>query len=266
MPEGHSIRYFANVHERCFQGLPVTASSPQGRFADGAASINGRTLLGTTTHGKHLFFHFEERDEIVHIHLGLYGWFNIRRNRGGQPRPSARLRLENEMFVSELVGPTKCEHLTTEQMLEKTAKLGGDPLHDNGVDELTISKIRSSKKSIASLLMNQSIIAGIGNVYRAELLFLEKLNPDTRGCDVPEETIESIWERAAVLMADGATDGMIRTVHVNHLSNEELSDSKYTQYSYVYKRHGLPCRICSDEVQIGDVDGRKLYWCPTCQK
>lgn len=266
MPEGHSIRYFADVHERCFQGLPVTASSPQGRFADGAASIDGRTLLGTTTHGKHLFFHFEERDEIVHIHLGLYGWFNIRRNRGGVPRPSARLRLENEMFVSELVGPTACDYMTTEQMLRKTAKLGCDPLHDNGFDDTMIDKIRSSKKSIASLLMNQSIIAGIGNVYRAELLFLENLNPATPGREVSEEQIENIWDRATVLMADGAMDGMIRTVHVNHLTGEELSDSKYTQYSYVYKRHGLPCRVCSDEVQIGDIDGRRLYWCRTCQR
>jgi endonuclease-8 len=265
MPEGHSIRHFANVHDDCFQGLTVKASSPQGRFDEGAEAIDGKTFVGTSTHGKHLFFHFAEHDHIVHIHLGLYGWFSVRKNRGGKPKQSARLRLENASFISELVGPTKCNYITTQELQNACAKLGPDPLHDDVDPQAMFDKIQSSKKSIASLLMNQSVVAGIGNVYRAELLFLEKLDPFMPGREVPSESLTNIWNNASVLMTDGATDGMIRTVAPQHLTEAEASDHKYNQYSYVYKRHTLPCRICGTTVLIDEVDGRKLYWCKKCQ-
>lgn len=265
MPEGHSIRYFANVHEDCFKGRSVVASSPQGRFTDGALAIDEKTLVKTTTHGKHLFLHFDESDNIVHIHLGLYGWFSLRRNRGGKPKDSVRLRIENDDYISELVGPTRCELITDEELEHVCAKLGPDPLHRNADPEPMIVKILSSKKSIGSLLMNQSVVAGIGNVYRAELLFIEKLDPFMRGCDVDEDSLFDIWNSAAVLMADGSSDGLIRTVHPLHLNLDEATDHKYRQYSYVYKRHSLPCRICGATIKIGEIDGRKIYWCEQCQ-
>lgn len=273
MPEGHSIRYFADAHEHCFQGLPVEASSPQGRFTEGAAAINGRTLLGTTTHGKHLFLHFAEVDEIVHIHLGLYGWFKAvsKEYRKSDdvdlsPKPSTRLRLENPYYISDLIGPTKCEYITTEQLQAICSRLGPDPLHEEADPEPFYKKVLSSKKTIGQLLMDQSVIAGIGNVYRAELLFLTQQNPMTPGSQVNEQTLIKIWNAAAVLMQDGSTDGMIRTVPRYNLTEEEKQRGRYTQYSNVYKRHTNPCRVCGTSVSIADLAGRKLYWCTECQK
>lgn len=265
MPEGHTIRYMANVHEKLFAESIISASSPQGRFVDEAAQITGTSLTGTSTHGKHLFLHFG--DKAVHVHLGLYGWFNFSPGHRAPNKPSVRLRLDNGTYVSDLAGPTTCELIDADDVKSITSKLGPDPLHTGANSDDAWSKIAKSKKSIASLLMNQSVIAGIGNVYRAELLFLARCNPYTLGNELQRETFDTIWTDAVRLLHEGAKDGMIRTVDPRYYYEYEIVDEKYRQQgSYVYKRTGCDCRICGDIVKSANVDGRTLYWCPTCQK
>jgi endonuclease-8 len=267
MPEGHSIRHFANVHQEAFAGSAVQVTSPQKRFANEAETINGMTFERTSAHGKHLFLHFDE-DNIVHIHLGLYGWFKIFRGQPTEPKDSVRLRISNEKFTSDLTAPTKCELFGQEGLARVLKKLGPDPIHEDADPMLALAKIQKSNKSIAELLMDQSVIAGIGNVYRAEILFRQSLNPFVAGKTIGDRMFFRLWLDSVALLTDGAQDGMIRTVHPRYLSRDDIEMSKKyasAQFSYVYKRNGKPCRVCRSTIKSREVAGRMLYWCPTCQ-
>ena len=264
MPEGHSIKHFANVHDKLFKGQKISAASPQGRFD--ASQIDGRTFSGTTTLGKHLFLWFDN-EITVHVHLGLYGWFNISRGEAQQPKTTTRLRIQTDEYTSDLTAPTVCEIVDGDKMNEIYSKLGPDPLDPHAGFEDVAGKIMFSKKSIASLLMNQSVIAGIGNVYRAEILFRNKVNPFREGRSFSLSEIKELWEDAVYLLEDGSKDGRIRTVNFDLLAEDEkaVAGRYNSQFSYVYKRTGQPCRICTTIVAEDTVDGRTLYWCPTCQ-
>lgn len=264
MPEGHSIRHLATVHSYGFKGTEVRAESPQGRFTDGAAVINNRVMTDTSAHGKHLFLHFD--DDIVHIHLGLYGWVKTRKYKQQKPTDSIRLRMYNAEYISDLSGPTCCEILTTGQMIEKKASLGQDPIHESARPELVWEKIKKSKKTVGQLLMDQAVVAGIGNVYRAELLFMSNVSPFIPGKELDESKFIKIWEDSVRLLRLGAVDGKIKTVFEEHLTDNEVLLHGCTQTSYVYKRTGDPCRKCGNTVKSDDMGGRTIYWCPTCQK
>lgn len=264
MPEGHSIRHLATVHSYGFLGTTVQASSPQGRFAEGAALIDNRTMTDVTCKGKHLFFHFD--DDIVHIHLGLYGWFTTRKNKGQDAKESTRLRITNKDYTSDLVGPTACEVFDNQRYLAKINSLGPDPLKADADAEEAWNNIKKSKKTIGQLLMDQSVIAGIGNVYRAELLFLSSQSPFVLGKELHRGKFDSLWRDSVRLLKVGAEDGKIKTVAAHHLTNDEVKLHGCTQTSYVYKRTGNPCRVCSSAVQADDMGGRTLYWCPNCQR
>ena len=111
----------------------------------------------------------------------------------------------------------------------------------------------------------RAVIAGIGNVYRAELLFISNLSPFTPGMQVTRDKFDEIWANSVRLLSDGAVDGKIKTVTPEHMTPNELETRGHSQNSYVYKRTGAPCRICSTPVQTQDLAGRQLYWCLTCQ-
>ena len=268
MPEGHSIRFMGNLHRSAFSNKTLTITSPQGRFTEGAAKIDQKQLTDVTTHGKHLFLHFA--DDIVHIHLGLYGWFELSKNPKQQPKDSIRMRIQTEnddgmTYVSDLVGPTVCKLVSKEEMEAKRLKLGADPLREDANPELAWEAIHKSKRTIGELLMDQSVFAGIGNVYRAELLFLSRLNPYISGNSLSKSTFNEIWNNAKTLLAEGSIDGSIRTVKQKHLQPNECSQTGCAQTSYVYKRHGQNCRVCNNIIKMNELKARMLYWCNNCQ-
>lgn len=264
MPEGHSIRHYADMHEKAFANTRVATLSPQGRFSDGAAKLNNQLFTGVSAHGKHLFLHFEE--DILHIHLGLYGSFTWRRGPSFEsPKETARLRISNEMFASDLSGPTACEIIDDAGRQSKVSKLGPDPIHDNANPDDAWVKVHKSSKTIGELLMDQSIIAGIGNVYRAELLFLSNTSPFVPGKYVPQEVFADIWANSVRLLRLGAKDGRINTVSPEHLQGEEVDLHGRMQYNYVYKRTGRGCVVCGTAISTAPLAGRTVYWCETCQ-
>ena len=139
MPEGHSIRHFASLHHHAFAGTFIEASSPQGRFSEDAKQLNNRMMTDTSAYGKHLFLHFDEL--VVHIHLGLYGWFDLYKNKGQVPRDSIRLRIANDEYLSCLRGPTTCALIPFDDLAKTIAKLGPDPLRDDADPEKAWTKI-----------------------------------------------------------------------------------------------------------------------------
>jgi endonuclease-8 len=204
------------------------------------------------------------------VHLGLYGRFDVVHAADVLPPPIGQVRLrlvraaaEDRVSYADLRGATACELQTPEQRKAVVARLGPDPLRPDADPDLAWHRIRRSRAPIAGLLMDQSVIAGIGNVYRAELLFRHGVDPFRPGTSIRISRWGAMWEDLVLLMADGVRTGVLRTVREEDLTDVERRDG--ARVSYVYRRAGEPCRVCGTGVRVADLQGRNLYWCRRCQ-
>lgn len=260
MPEGHSVRRIANRFNKDFKNSPIKITSPQGRFVD-STLISGQELIEANALGKQMFLHFESG--TIRIHLGIFGKWSFSKLEK-EPVGQVRARFQTEGLIADLRGPTICELIDQAGVQAVHDRLGPDPLWPDGdLKQLArfLERVSRSNSAIGQLLMDQSVIAGIGNVYRAELLFRAGLSPFTKGKSVPQEVLVGIWNDAVVLMALGVKTGLMLT-RDGYLSAKVPRFERYQ----VYKREGLECRLCFGPVSIGLMQARKLYWCARCQK
>ena len=349
MPEGHSVHRIARQFDRNFVGRQVAASSPQGRFTEGARVISGRTATAVRAVGKQMFLEFDD-DLWLRVHLGMYGAWDFagevmvdptiasgnghrahaprgsarrdsgersghgegqtdqrgaelevpifdtagensvtsigapRRARvrmseqttrladedGGWPPPvvgQVRLRLLTEVTCADLRGPTACELQTPDEVAATIAKLGPDPLVDDiteGEEQFT-AVVRRKPTPIGQLLMDQSVISGIGNVYRAELLFRARQNPHTPGREVSDEIVRALWRDWVRLLAIGVETGQMMTMDDLDPAAYRAAMASRDDRHWVYHRAGLPCRVCGTVIAAEEMAARTLYWCPKCQ-
>jgi DNA-formamidopyrimidine glycosylase len=263
VPEGHAIRRQAREHAARFAGAPVHLSSPQGRFADGAALLDGRVLEGADAYGKHLWLEFAG-DLLLHVHLGLIGGWTFGPEPAPEPWGALRVRLEGNGSYADLRGPNACEVHTVADRDAVVARLGPDPLRRDGTGDVAGARVSRSQVSIGQLLMDQSVVAGVGNVYRAESLFRAGIDPHRPGRQVMPEEWSGLWSDLVDLMRAGLRTGRIVTTRPADRGRRggrvRLEDSHY-----VYRRTGLPCRVCGTPVATEVMAGRNLFWCPTCQ-
>jgi len=332
MPEGHSVHRIARQFDRNFVGREVAASSPQGRFAEGAAVLSGREVAEARAVGKQMFLGFED-DLWLRVHLGLYGAWDFAgeilvdptiasangrmgqtNQRGteldapilddagensltsiGAPRRTrvhvrmseqttgladddeqwpppvvgqVRLRLLTDVTCADLRGPTACELQSPDEVAATIAKLGPDPLVDDldeGEERFT-AIVRRKPTPIGLLLMDQAVVSGIGNVYRAELLFRARLNPHTPGREVPEEIVRELWRDWARLLVIGVETGQMMTMDDLDPEAYRKAMAHRDDRHWVYHRAGLPCRVCGTAIVVEEAAARKLYWCPSCQR
>jgi len=327
MPEGHSVHRIARQFGLHFVGKTITASSPQGRFAAGAAEITGHELVQALAVGKQMFLEFDH-GLWLRVHLGMYGAWDFAgditadatiasangrigqtNQRGtvlqaapsddaessnasiGAPRRSrlrmaesespqtpiesfppepigaVRVRLLTDATVADLRGPTACEVLTPEQVNAVIAKLGPDPLVDppKKGEQRFVDAVATKPTPIGLLLMDQSVIAGIGNVYRAELLFRARLDPHTPGRDVPEETVRALYRDWTKLLRTGVKLGQMMTMDGLTRKQYQAALASRDDRHWVYHRTGEPCRVCGTPIVMEIAAGRKLYYCPKDQ-
>jgi endonuclease VIII len=265
VPEGHTLHRLARLHQRRFAGGPVTVSSPQGRFA--AASVDGRELRQATAWGKHLFHHYAG-GTTVHVHLGLYGKFTEWPRLPDEAMPEAvgavRMRMIGAEYGTDLRGPTVCEVIDDAQVADVVARLGPDPLRRDADPAWPWTRISKSRRPIGALLMDQTIIAGVGNVYRAELLFRHGIDPYRSGRAIGEAEFAAAWTDLVELMKVGLRRGKIITVRPEH-DHGAPSYGPGRPRTYVYRRAGEPCRVCGTTIRTAELEGRNVFWCPTCQ-
>lgn len=302
MPEGHSIHRLARQFGDVFAGERLAVSSPQGRFAAGAALLDGHSMVHASAHGKHLFLHFEH-GLVLHVHLGLYGAWDFGGDsqfRGassigaprrvgerevaddgtapasgpapagyaGPPAPvgAVRVRLASGHGWADLRGATTCAAITEAEAAAVLDRLGPDPLHNSGSSrDDFIRRVLARRTPVATLLMDQKVIAGVGNVYRAEVLFRGRIDPLLPGRALTGEAAGLLWDDTAAVMSDGVRDGRIITTTAGFWTrSDQLPPGE--EAHFVYRRQGQPCRVCGTAVALADHAARKLYWCPSCQE
>lgn len=260
MPEGHTIHRLARDHHNWLAGATVEAQSPQGRFADGAAAVDGSVLDRVEAHGKHLLYRFGPT--TLHVHLGLFGRYRRYVRPAPAPRDSTRLLLRGEQREVHLIGPTCCELINEEQRRALHDRLGPDPLREDADPEKVWAKLQRSRRPIGAVLLDQSVIAGVGNVYRAELLFLAGVWPELPAKELPRERFDHIWQDSVRLLQLGVKTNRIITVPREE-SGKAPSKTRKHERVYVYKRRS--CRRCEGPVVWSTIGNRNAYACPQCQ-
>ena len=276
MPEGHVIHRLVAELDHAFAGRNVAVSSPQGRFAEASALLDGTVFRAAEAFGKHLILDFsspvlpeldEGRGPFVHIHLGLIGKLRPFPWPGGPGQ--VRLRIGSpDAGVHDLSGPQTCELISLGEAAAIGAASGPDPLDPASDRERAWVRLHRSSKSIAALLMDQSIFAGVGNIYRAEVLFRAGVDPFLPGKQLPRATFDAMWSDLVDLMPQGVLDDRIDTVRPEHSPEAMGRDPRVDRHGgevYAYRRHEQGCLVCGTPIRLEVHAARNLYWCPRCQ-
>ncbi|MBM7050869.1 Fpg/Nei family DNA glycosylase [Rothia sp. ZJ1223] len=300
MPEGHSIHRLARQFNDVFVGASVQVTSPQGRFSAGAALLTGHRITGAYAHGKHLFIDFEN-ELTLNVHLGIYGaWtfggdehfagassIGAPRKIGerevprdasapetptagydGPPEPKAtvRARVVSEHGWADLVGPTVCRTLTQQEVAAVRAKLGPDPLNQDANPHAFYAAARKTARPIGVVLMDQKMISGVGNIFRAESLWRQEIDPLRPAKELTDAELENLWVDNKHLLEIGVRVGRIITTEPADRPGIPEDEAWPEHANYVYMHQGQPCLRCATTIRVEEVAGRKLYWCPGCQR
>lgn len=287
MPEGHTIHALAQRVDRAFAGQAVALSSPQGRFEAEAALLDGAVLERAEAWGKHLFLTFAD-GRTVHVHLGLFGRFSVQQHRrrprdGGLPdlpvTGQVRLRMLNRTHVGDLRGPTACALVDEGEIEALLGRLGPDPLRADADVARVRDRFGRTRRPLHAVLLDQSVVAGVGNVYRSEILHRLALDPFLPANRLPEPHVEALWEDLRDLLPLGVTFGRILTTPadvdraLDLVAERDLVPGQVPvgavprlRPSYaVYRRTGRACPRCGDAVRTALEAARNLFWCPSCQ-
>ena len=260
MPEGHTIHRLASGLRLTLEGAPVRASSPQGRFTAGAALLDGTLLRRASAWGKYLFVAFDD-GRVLHVHLGLIGKFR-EKPAAEAPPETARLRLANEHVAWDLTGPSTCEVITSAEQREICSRLGADPLRARADLTRARQAFARSAKPIGAILLDQGVIAGLGNIYRAEILFLCGIHPLRPARRLDDAGFEAVWAESVRLLRIGRRTGRIITTDPAEIGRPR---SRMRPEDTLYVYHRDHCRRCGTEIRTLELAGRPLQFCPTCQ-
>lgn len=260
MPEGHTIHRIAADHTREFVGQTLKVSSPQGRFASGAKKIDGRQMTGVEAHGKHLFYDWAGR--TLHIHLGLYGRFHRHKSPPPEPRGQVRLRVTGDEKSFDLNGPAACELLSKAKLKVLRDRLGVDPLREDADPEKVWTRISRSRSPLGTLLLNQSVIAGVGNVYRSEVLHLLDIHPERRGNSLSRREFDRMWTLIVDLLKIGKRYNRIIIADPEDVGKPR-SRMNRDERLLIYKKSF--CTRCETPIESWKLAARTVYACPVCQ-
>jgi endonuclease VIII len=273
MPEGHTLHRLARDLDAAFGGRRVSVSSPQGRFAGSAGLIDGTVLRGAEAAGKHLFVELAG-ERVLHVHLGLIGSFEVHTDAADVPPPVGQVRLrlvtphDTAWAYADLRGAIVCELVGPGRRAEIIERLGPDPLRADADPGRAWARISRSQRPIGDLLLDQEVVAGVGNVYRAELLFRHRLHPLRPGRTLLVGRWRTMWDDLVELMEEGVRTGSIDTVRPEHspqAMGRPARDDDHGGEVYVYRRSGQACHVCGSRVRTAVRAGRNLFWCAHCQ-
>ena len=259
MPEGHLLHRLARDLGEVV-GHQLTASSPQGKFADGAALIDGVRLVKVEAYGKHLLERFAG-GATVHVHLGMRGKLLRSPDPSRPPLPQVRLRLASADAAWDLIAPSTCELLHDAGVAGLVARLGPDPLRDDADPERAWASLQATPGALGAALLDQSVIAGIGNVFRSEALFACGLHPARPAASLTRAEFDRLWPTVRAMMRRAVDDG--RIVTVDPPAGQARTEVPEDEARYVYRQEC--CRRCGAAVESWTLGGRTAYACPVDQ-
>ena len=264
MPEGDTLARIAVVLGQALTGGTVTAARgrPGGPRLD---KVVGQTVHSVEARGKHLLIGFSN-GLTLHSHLGLHGqWHRYRPGERWRRSPSRAVAVvETPSAVAVAFDAPTVELVDTRALAihRGVAHLGPDIARDDFDAETALAAIRHSSRAmvpIGDALLDQRAVAGLGNVYRSELCFLEKVSPFTPVADVSDHVLLGMLVRGAQFVRANSAGGARRTTPAGTPGR-----------LYVYGRSGLPCRRCGTRIKSRVAvsaagNPRRVYWCPSCQ-
>lgn len=255
MPEGDSIAKAAGRIRPLLVGnevVSVYGTAPQIRT--NSSRLLGRRVDGVRTFGKHLVVDFEHGIS-VRVHLGMPGrWHVMSADR--RPPGAARVVLTTTAHHICCFAAPEVEVARTAAIEKGLERLGPDVLADDFEPGQLVERARTRRSQpVAEVILDQRVVAGIGNVYKSELLFLAGVNPGTPIEEVPDSRLLDIASRARQLLGLNVRAGARSTTGERSRGRE----------MWVYDRAGRPCRRCASEIETGRLAGRVTYWCPNCQ-
>jgi len=260
VPEGHTLHKAVLKQTPLLVGAQIRASSPQQRFP-ASTRLDRARISAIDAFGKHLFYRFDKRGRTawLHVHLGLAGRFDFfRKQPPPAPRPSVRLRMAGPVHTVDLRGPLICEVVDQARREALIDRLGPDPIRPRSRATRFAARLARTRIPIGAMLLDQSVIAGVGNVYRAELLYLARIDPRRASNAISRAEVATIWQLARRLMRAGVLDGRILTTKYG-----DLAPLHAGQRTYAYKQHR--CARCGGPIDHAKLAGRPCYYCPRCQ-
>ena len=266
MPEGDTIFRTAVVLRRVLAGQVVTGfevTAPKVSRAARGEAIVGSRVEAVTSNGKHLFITFGTPQRVVlHTHMKMSGSWHVYRpgERWWEPESEARVVIRTEPAVAPCFHPPIVELLTEKELgLHRVvSRLGPDIIGDEFDMDEAIRGLRSDEdRDVATALLDQRAISGIGNVFKVEALFLARISPWAQVRELDDAKLRDIVGHARRLIRLNRGGGMRRT-HFALKASERM---------WVDERAGLPCRVCGTMVESGwhPDEVRKSWYCPTCQ-
>ena len=257
MPEGHTIHRAARDHRRIFAKCNLKVESPQGRFSQGASILDGQLCLTVEAFGKHLLYRFNNH-LALHVHLGLFGRIRKQKLPLQEPRGAVRVRLIGKTHAVDINGPTICRILDSNAATALINRIGPDVLRSDSNPDIAFAKITKSKAPIGQLIMNQSVMAGIGNIYRSEILWRQSIHPETPGSEISRKTFDQLWADAKALLKIGVKHNAIITV-----DDAQPSKTKYRERVNIFAKKRCPS--CKTKIRCFEISGRRAFVCDICQ-
>ena len=261
MPEGHTVHRISIDHFKVLRGKAVDVSSPQGRFAAGAALVDGVRLARLEAYGKHLFYYWAN-GLVGHVHLGLFGKFQVHRDSPPLDAPTVRMRLSVPRRTIDLIGPTDCTIGTTDDRDRIVQRLGPDPLRADADAQKAYDAVVRRVAPIGQLLLDQKVMSGIGNVYRAEALFINRINPNRPGNRVTPSVFGQLWVTIVSMLQQGMVDNRIITLDRDEY---DIPSGRTRRGDTTYVYHRDLCLRCGSPIRTIELGGRPCYYCPVCQ-
>lgn len=188
-----------------------------------------------------------------------------------EPVGQVRMRLETDYAIADLVGPNKCVIISEEERQAALGKLGPDPLMPGSRSDVSardsfVDAVHSRKRAIGELMMDQSIIAGVGNIYRADILFMAGISPMRAGNRISVARLRQLWELTCDVMNRGYEIGRLDTIRPEDAPEELIVGDEEASRWYVYHRTGRACLQCGTPISEKLMQNRRLFWCSHCQK
>jgi len=264
MPEGDTIHYAANRIREALLGSEIRElATPHRRHAGDRwpERLGGRDVRRVDVHGKHLFLRFDG-ELTLHSHLRMTGkWGVYRRGQRWQrsPRRAWLVIRTHEHEVVQFDGPV-LELMTDSRSRfdQRIAALGPDLIADDFSERDYLRRLRQGDptRGVGEAMLDQRIVAGIGNVWKCESCFLAGVDPWRKTGELSDHEALTIVRAARPLMRESATRG-----------GRTTSAPGGDWHVWVHERAGLPCRRCGTLIRgrgQGD-DNRTTFWCPECQ-